>query len=79
MSETTTDLILDLRLTPVNDPTKVIWSMTMDFEGKQFDSPYYNLQNAVESYPEALQEALKPAIADLVGLANQDPNRLLPR
>ncbi len=79
MSETTTDLTLDLRLTPVNDPTKVIWSMTMDFEGKQFDSPYYNLQNAVESYPEAIQEALKPAIADLVGLANQDPNRLLPR
>ena len=79
MSETTTGLELDLRLTPVNDPTKVIWNMTMDFEGKQFDSPYYGLQNAVESYPEALQEALKPAISDLVGLASQDPNRLLPR
>jgi len=79
MSKTTTGLELDLRLTPVNDPTKVIWNMTMDFEGKQFDSPYYGLEDAVESYPLALQEALKPAIADLVGLANQDPNRLLPR
>ena len=79
MSETTTDLELDLRLTPVNDPTKVLWNMTMDFEGKQFDSPYYGLEDAVESYPLALQEALKPAVADLVGLANQDPNRLLPR
>jgi len=79
MSETTTDLELDLRLTPVNDPTKVLWSMTMDFEGKQMDGPYYGLENAVESYPLALQEALKPAIADLVGLANQDTNRLLPR
>jgi hypothetical protein len=79
MSETTTGLELDLRLTPANDPTKVIWNMTMDFEGKQFDSPYYGLEDAVESYPLALQEALKPAIADLVGLANQDPNRLLPR
>lgn len=79
MSETTTDLELDLRLTPVNDPTKVLWNMTMDFEGKQFDGPYYGLENAVESYPLALQEALKPAIADLVGLANQDPNRLLRR
>jgi hypothetical protein len=78
MSETTTDLTMDLVLTPVNDPTRVIWSMTMDFEGKQLDSPYYGLQNAVQSYPEALQEALKPAIADLVALANQDPNRLLP-
>jgi len=79
MSETTTELELDLQLTPVNDPTKVLWNMTMDFEGKQFDSPYYGIENAVESYPLALQEALKPAIADLVGLANQDPNRLLPR
>lgn len=79
MSETTTGLELDLRLTPVNDPTKVLWSMTMDYEGSQFDSPYYNLKDAAESYPEALQQALKPAIADLVGLANQDPNRLLPR
>jgi hypothetical protein len=79
MSETTTDLELDLRLTPLSDPAKVLWNMTMDFEGKQFDGPYYGLENAVESYPLALQEALKPAIADLVGLANQDPNRLLPR
>ncbi len=79
MSETTTDLELDLRLTPLNDPTKVLWNMTMNFEGKQFDSPYYGLEDAVESYPLALQEALKPAVADLVGLANQDPNRLLPR
>ncbi len=79
MSETTTDLELDLSLTPLNDPKKVLWSMTMDFEGKQLDSPYYGLEDAVESYPSALQEALKPAIADLVGLANQDPNRLLPR
>ena len=79
MSETTTALELDLRLTPFNDPSKVLWNMTMEFEGKQYDGPYYGLENAVESYPEALQEALKPAIADLVGLANQDPNRLVPR
>lgn len=79
MSETTTALELDLRLTPLNDPSKVLWNMTMEFEGKQLDGPYYGLENAVESYPEAMQEALKPAMADLIGLANEDPNRLLPR
>ena len=79
MSETTTGLEMDLRLTPVDEPSKVLWNMTMDFEGKQIDGPYYGLENAVESYPLALQEALKPAIADLVGLANQDPGRLSPR
>ena len=79
MSETTTALELDLRLTPINDPSQVLWNMTMEFEGKQLDGPYYGLENAVESYPEAMQEALKPAIADLIGLANEDPTRLMPR
>ncbi|MDR4460865.1 MAG: hypothetical protein MRJ67_10175 [Nitrospirales bacterium] len=79
MSETTTALELDLRLTPLNEPSKVLWNMTMEFEGKQLDSPYYGLENAVESYPEAMQEALKPAVADLIGLANEDPSRLIPR
>ncbi|GJL68448.1 MAG: hypothetical protein NPIRA06_10830 [Nitrospirales bacterium] len=79
MSETTTALEMDLRLTPLSDPSKVLWNMTMEFEGKQLDGPYYGLENAAESYPEALQEALKPAVADLIGLANEDPNRLMPR
>jgi len=79
MSKTTTGLELDLRLTPLNDPTKVLWSMTMEAENQQLDSPYYLFEDAVESYPVAIQDALKPAIADLIGLANEDPNRLLPR
>jgi len=79
MSETTTHLEFDLRLTPVNDPNKVLWNMTMDYEGSQKDGPYYGLETAAESYPVALQEALKPAIADLVGLSKQDPSRLMAR
>lgn len=79
MSETTTELELDLQLTPINNPDKVLWSMTMEFEGKRLDGPYYGLEAAVESYPQAIQEALKPAVADLVSLANQDPQRLMPR
>lgn len=76
MGETTTAVELDLRLTPAADPSKVVWSMSMEFEGQKWDSPYYNLEAAVQSYPGALQEALKPAITDLVQLANEDPGRL---
>ena len=79
MSETTTGLEMELRLTPASEPEKVLWSMTMDFEGKRLDGPYYGLEAAVESYPQAIQEALRPAIADLVNLANKDPHRLMPR
>ena len=50
----------------------------MEFQGQKWDSPYYNLEDAVTSYPGALQEALKPAISDLVQLAEEDPKRLHP-
>lgn len=79
MGESTTGLELDLRLSPATDPSTVVWEMSMDYEGKKWDSPYYNLEEAVQSYPEALQEALRPAISDLVQLANEDPERLFPK
>ena len=78
MGETTTAVEMDLRLTPAADPSKVMWSMSMEFQGTKWDSPYYNLEDAVTSYPGALQEALKPAISDLVQLAEEDPKRLHP-
>ena len=76
MGETSTAVGLDLRLTPASDPSKVVWSMSMKYDGKKWDSPYYNLEDAVQSYPGALQEALKPAISDLVQLVQEDPGRL---
>ena len=76
MGQTETAVELDLRLTPATDPSKVLWSMSMEYEGEKSDSPYYNLEDAVQSYPGALQEALRPAIIDLVELANEDPGRL---
>ena len=51
----------------------------MTAEGEWTDGIYYNLESPVELFPEALQEALREAIADLVNLANEDPSRLLPR
>lgn len=78
MGETETAVELDLRLTSVSDPSKVLWSMAMEYEGNKQDSPYYNLEDAVKSYPGALQEALRPAIIDLVELVNEDPARIHP-
>lgn len=79
MGNTTTMVEMDLMLTPVDDPSTILWAMSMEFQGKKWDSPYYNLEEAVLSYPVALQEALKPAIADLVHLAETNPQRFLVR
>ncbi len=79
MSEASTGLEMDLRLTSSDDPERVLWSMTMDYDSERYDGPYYGLEAAVESYPQAIQEALQPAILDLVNLADKDPKRLMPR
>lgn len=76
MGQHTTTVELDLRLTPATDPSTVVWEMSMEFKGKKWDSPYYNLEEAVQTYPFALQEALRPAVLDLVQLAEEDPGRL---
>jgi len=76
MGQHTTTVELDLRLTPASDPSVVVWEMSMEFKGKKWDSPYYNLEEAVQTYPFALQEALRPAVLDLVQLAEEDPGRL---
>ena len=76
MGQHTTTVELDLRLTPASNPSVAVWEMSMEFKGKKWDSPYYNLEEAVQTYPFALQEALRPAILDLVALAEEDPDRL---
>ena len=78
MGKTTTAVIMDLQLTTVDDPSNVLWEMSMEFEGNQLDGPYYGLEEAALSYPDALQEALRPAVSDLVQLADTDPERLQP-
>jgi len=78
MGETTTMVEMDLSLTSPEDPSNVIWGMSMEFEGKQLDGPYYGLKDAVQSYPEAIQDALKPAILNLTQLAVKHPDRFTP-
>ena len=65
MGQTDVTVEMDLRLTPAGDPKKVLWSFSMDFQGRDLDGVYYGLANKVNSYPTALQEALRPAITDL--------------
>lgn len=65
MGETTTQVEMDLRLSPAGDPSKVLWSFAMEFRGEEIDGTYYGLEDSVQSYPMALQDALRPAIHDL--------------
>ena len=65
MGETTTEVEMDLRLTSAGDPSQVLWSFAMNFQGAGIDGAYYGLEDSVQSYPVALQDALGSAIEDL--------------
>ena len=78
MGNTTTSVGMDLELTPARDPSKVLWRFTMEVEWWQLDGPYYGLEKAIQSYPRALQDALRPAVTDLVEKAETRAKFLLP-
>ncbi|MEC4672691.1 MAG: hypothetical protein VST68_00750 [Nitrospirota bacterium] len=69
MGQTDITVEMDLQLTAAADPSKVLWSFSMEFQGWDLDGIYYGLANEVNSYPTALQEALRPAITDLADKA----------
>jgi len=69
MGDTATEVQMDLRLTPAGDPSQVLWSFAMEFRGDEIDGMYYGLEHSVQSYPVALQSALRPAIHDLADKA----------
>lgn len=78
IGNTTTTVGMDLELTPARDPSKILWRFTMEVEWWQWDGPYYGLESAVQSYPLALQDALRPAVTDLVEKAETRAKFLLP-
>lgn len=65
MGNTTTEVALDVQLTPAGEPGNVLWRFAMKFEGRELDGPYYGLEDSVQSYPMALQDALGAAVRDL--------------
>ena len=77
MGNTTTEVSLDMQLTPSGEPANVLWSFAMEFEGREVDGLYYGLEDSVRSYPVALQDALRDVIRDLADKAPARVKRFL--
>jgi hypothetical protein len=79
MGKATNTVIMDLQLTPANDPSRAVWQFTMEFQDSHLFGIYYGMEQSVENYANAVQEALKPAISNLVKIATERPELLRPR
>ena len=78
MGKATNTVAMDLQLTPANDPSRLVWQFTMDFEDSHLFGVYYGQERSVENYANAVQETLKPAISNLVKIATEHPELLRP-
>lgn len=78
LGQITTNLEMDLQITSSTNPSKVLWNFTMEFQAKEYDGPYYGLEEAVKRYPVALQGTLKPIIIDLIEYTEKHPDSLSP-
>ena len=75
MGTVTTSVLMDLELTSAEDPSRVLWDFAMEFEGQVWDGVYYGLEDAVMHYPQAVQEALRPALPALIGVMSANAQR----
>lgn len=73
MGTTETEVEMFVALSPAGEPDNVLWGFAMEFEARERDGLYQGLEDSVMNYPKSLQEALRPAMKDLVEKA---PERL---
>lgn len=74
----TNTVVMEWRLTPAKDPSRTVWRFSMEFEDAHLIGIYYGMEESVENYAHAVQEALKLALADLAKLAAEHPEALSP-
>ena len=73
MGTTETEVEMFVSLSQAGEPDNVLWGFAMEFEARERDGLYQGLEDSVMNYPKSLQEALRPAMKDLVEKA---PERL---
>ena len=78
MGENTNTVEMDLQLAPASAPAKPVWQFTMQFKDEHLVGIYYGREESVENYAIAVQDALKPALANLVKIAAERPEILQP-
>jgi hypothetical protein len=65
----TSTVVMDYKLTPVNDPSRILWSFSMEAEEKHLIGIYLGLENVGNDYAKAVQEAMREVMPGLIKLA----------
>jgi hypothetical protein len=79
LGKATNSVVMDLQLTPANEPSRTLWRFAMQFEDSHLFGIYYGMERSVENYADSVQETLKPALDNLISIATERPELLQPR
>ena len=71
----TSTVVMDYKLTPANDPSRILWGFTMEAEDRHLIGIYLGLENVGDDYARAVQEAIRQVITDLIKVAAEKPDR----
>lgn len=73
MGENANTVELDVQLAPGGDPGRSAWRFSMQFKDEHLVGIYYGREESVENYSTAIQETLRPALADLMKIVAERP------
>ena len=69
---------MDVQLAPASNPARTLWQYTMQYKAERLIGIYYGREESVENYATAVQDTLRPALADLVKIAAERPGLFRP-
>jgi len=76
MGENSNTVELDVQVAPASDPGRPSWQYSMQFKDEHVVGIYYGREDSIENYSTAVQETLRPALADLLKLVAEHPEVL---
>ena len=76
MGENVNTVELDVQLAPAGAPARSAWQYSMQFKDEHLVGIYYGREESIENYSTAIQETLKPALADLMKIVAERPDIL---
>jgi len=71
----TSTVVMDYKLTPANNPSRILWGFSMEAEEKHLIGIYLGLENVGDDYARATQDAIRQIMPGLLKVAAEKPDQ----
>jgi len=71
----TSTVVMEYKLTPANDPSRILWAFSMAFEDIHLIGIYTGLENVGDDYARAVQGAIRQTMDSLMKVIAEKPDQ----